>query len=227
MYVCLVYTDVVGPLKPCQHGEILSHFILNTVRIFIYSFNELADTCGPANGNGQKARLLYHEAFPSRQFPSHQIFTVFIFIYRRLNIAACYCQLGRETPDLDKCILDSVEENLGVSTRRIVAGAAHMTIWRVLHEQVLYPYNLQRVQCLLSADFPARDAFYRWSVQQCADLSLVSSVPFADEAGFNRDGIINVDNNQLWADEFLLGAVQSTHQQQLASVSGRVLLMII
>jgi hypothetical protein len=34
-------------------------------------------------------------------------------------------------------------------------NVSHMTIWRVLHEQLLYPYHLQKVQGLMLADFPA------------------------------------------------------------------------
>jgi hypothetical protein len=36
---------------------------------------------------------------------------------------------------------------------------SHMAIWKVLHEQLLQPYHLQRVQRLMPADFIARNNF--------------------------------------------------------------------
>jgi hypothetical protein len=40
-----------------------------------------------------------------------------------------------------------------------------MTIWRVLHEQLLYPYLPQEVQGVLLGDFPRRQHF-------CEDLKV-------------------------------------------------------
>jgi hypothetical protein len=61
------------------------------------------------------------------------------------------------TPDLEEHILDYMEENPGVSKRREMHSGrvtcctydAHMTVWRVLHEQLLCFYHLQEVQCLM------------------------------------------------------------------------------
>jgi hypothetical protein len=35
------------------------------------------------------------------------------------------------------------------------AGVAHLTAWRVLQEQQLYPYHLQLVQASSVQDYPA------------------------------------------------------------------------
>jgi hypothetical protein len=92
-----------------------------------------------------------------------------------------------------------------------------MTVWRVLHQQLLYPYRLQRVHGLCPADFPAREAFCQWFVHQCALNPLfVSSVLFTDEAAFTRNGIINFHNNHVWAKENPHAVVQSRHQQQIS-----------
>jgi hypothetical protein len=61
------------------------------------------------------------------------------------------------TPDMEKCVLNHVVRDAGVNTRQEgeELNVLHMTIWRVLHEQVLYSYHLQRVQSLMPADFPS------------------------------------------------------------------------
>jgi hypothetical protein len=50
------------------------------------------------------------------------------------------------TPEVED-ILDGVNKTPGVSTRRVSmqGGIAHSTVWRVLREQQLCPYHLQRV----------------------------------------------------------------------------------
>jgi hypothetical protein len=73
-------------------------------------------------------------------------------------------------------------------------NVSHMTIWRVLHEQLLYPYNLQRVQGTLPADFPARGKFCYCFVQRSAENFLIALFLFTDKARFCRDSIINIHN---------------------------------
>jgi hypothetical protein len=41
-------------------------------------------------------------------------------------------------------------------------------------------------------------------------------VLFADEAPFNRDGIINIHNHHQWAEENSHGVIHSTHQHQFS-----------
>jgi hypothetical protein len=72
-----------------------------------------------------------------------------------------------------------------------------MTIWRALHEQLLYIYNLQGVHGVPS-DLPARENFCRCSVQRSAEHFVVSSALLTDEARFGRD-IINIHNQHQWA----------------------------
>lgn len=53
-------------------------------------------------------------------------------------------------------VSDHVDRNAGVSTRQVreELSVSHMTIWREVHEQLLYHYHL-RGQGLMPADFPA------------------------------------------------------------------------
>jgi hypothetical protein len=39
---------------------------------------------------------------------------------------------------------------------------SHWVVSRILHEQLLYPYHVQRVQGLSPADYPVRRRFCRW-----------------------------------------------------------------
>jgi hypothetical protein len=56
---------------------------------------------------------------------------------------------GRErairTPDMEECVLEHVDRDADVSTRQVgeQLNVLHMTIWRELQEQLLYPYHLQ------------------------------------------------------------------------------------
>jgi hypothetical protein len=86
---------------------------------------------------------------------------------------------------------------------------AQMTIWRALHEQVLYPYHLQKALGLTPADIPARKTLRQWFVQQCAKPLLLLSVSFSDEAGFGRDGIINLHNHHQWTEDNPYDVLQS------------------
>jgi hypothetical protein len=67
-----------------------------------------------------------------------------------------------------KRVLDHVDKDAGVSTRRVEEelSVSHPTIWPVLHEQLLSPYHLHRVQSLMPADFPARENLWRCFVQR-------------------------------------------------------------
>jgi hypothetical protein len=66
------------------------------------------------------------------------------------------------TPDMER-VLDHADRDAGVSTRQLgeKLSVSHMTIWRALHKQLLYPSHLQRVQVLMPADIPARQNICR------------------------------------------------------------------
>jgi hypothetical protein len=68
--------------------------------------------------------------------------------------------LGRERDkvipllDMEECVLDHVDRDAGSSMRQVEEelNVLHKTIWRLLHEQLLYHYHL-RVQGLMPVDF--------------------------------------------------------------------------
>jgi len=95
------------------------------------------------------------------------------------------------TPDVEECILEDVAGDSGISMRQLAAAFAvgHMTVLRILHEQLLYPYHLDSAHCLIPADQPPKENYCRWFVQPTSTPLLVSLVLFIDEATFVRDGI--------------------------------------
>lgn len=189
-----------------------------------YPFSEQADMIfmyGRANGNGREAARLYHNAFPDRTQPSHPTFAA---VYRRIAETGTLAPqtVNRGTPrsartiEQEEHILQAVEMDPAISTRRlaVACGTSRSTAWRVLHEQSLYPYHLQRVQGLSPADYPPRANFCRWFIAQTANPRFVSSVLFTDEATFGRDGITNLHNMHVWSDENPHGTLEVKHQQR-------------
>lgn len=177
-----------------------------------YSFAELADMhfmYGKANGCAREARRLYQEYFPNRQIPCEKLF---INLHQRLRENGTFRpnmnDTGRSrttrTPQAEERVLECVAANPGISTRRIALqeGIPKSTTWEILHEQLLYPYHIQRVQALKPQDLLPRAQFCEWMQRKChQDRFFLNKVLFTDEAGFTREGIVNFHNNHVWAEE--------------------------
>lgn len=191
-----------------------------------YSVEELADMhfiYGRANGNTVLAVRLYVERFPNRRIPNRKTFSRIHARLRETGSLKPCTSSGRpqyvRTVQREERILQIVEANPESSTRRIgrMERVSHMTVQRILHDNLLYPYHLQRVQALSVEDYAPRLRFCTWFLNKCnLNHSFHSSVLFTDEAGFTRDGIINFHNNHLWADENPHGIIQSRHQQRFS-----------
>src|SRR5678816_2810305 len=115
--------------------------------------------------------------------------------------------------------LQELEDSPTTSTRKIAATlhVSHSTVFRVLKNQLMYPYHIQRVQALVPTDFPARVALCRLMQQKIADNPHhLAEILFTDEANFSRDAISNFHNNHIWADENPHAIVESRHQHQFS-----------
>ena len=78
----------------------------------------------------------------------------------------------------------------------------HKAVWRVLHEQQLYPYHPQKVQAMQPEDFGPRTNYCRWFLHRCVDEpNFPRQILFTDEAHFTREGVLNSHNSHMWADE--------------------------
>lgn len=124
---------------------------------------------GRANGNFLEACRFYTEMYPNRRPPHHSTFTR---LHQRLHESGTFekrsLDTGRHrqirTPELEVAVLNIIEAQPETSTRKIAAelNTCASTVWRILKEQQLYPYHIQRVQALLPRDFEPRMTFSQW-----------------------------------------------------------------
>jgi hypothetical protein len=111
--------------------------------------------------------------------------------------------------------LPNVAANSGTSTRRISSaeGVHRSTLWRILHEDRMYPYNLQRVQGLKPENLPRRVRFCQWCLEQCVrHPQFLWKLLFTDEAMFTWDGILYSHNVHIWAHAIPNAIREARHQ---------------
>ena len=129
-----------------------------------FTFTEMADIhffYGRANGSAHEARRLYQETFPNRPLPCSRTFSRIAQRLRERGKFIPTVEGGRprtaRTVQQEQRNLAHVAANPGNSTRKISAaeGVHRSTVWRILHEDRLYPYHLQRVQDLKLEDLLA------------------------------------------------------------------------
>ena len=104
---------------------------------------------------------MYRERFPNRHVPAYQTFAA---IHRRLGetgtISVARPDAGRpravRDPDMEDDILDHFHNAPTTNTRAVtsVIYVSRMTVWRVLHKNLQYPFHIQRVQSLNIANYP-------------------------------------------------------------------------
>ncbi|KAJ8953752.1 hypothetical protein NQ318_015408 [Aromia moschata] len=100
-------------------------------------------------------------------------------------------------------------------------NALKTIVHNVLKEQLLYPpYNLQKVHELIPGDFPRRMQFANWLLdQQRNNVNFISNILFTEEASFTKNGITNLHNAHVWADEKPHATVVSHYQHQFQSIN--------
>ncbi|GBN58159.1 hypothetical protein AVEN_22722-1 [Araneus ventricosus] len=160
-----------------------------------YSNQEKADMhfmYGLANGNDLEAERLYRQRFPRRHVTNQKMF-------ERLH--RCLCETGsfvtgmHDTGRGRSVLMSQAVENIlqGVGDRPDIItredsraiNVPHSIVWRVLRDEGLHPYHVQKVQALIPADYAPRVEFARWFLQQLAaqpDFSV--HVLFTDESTF-------------------------------------------
>lgn len=164
---------------------------------------------GEANCSGAAARELYRSRFPNRRIPGHNMFGR---LHNRLRETGSFearmndtgAERRTRTRGMEEAVLLEVENDPGTSTRAIGArlGVSHSSVWRILHEDELHPYHVQRVQALSDGDYQQRVDFAGWFLQQIAAApNFAADVLFTDEAMFTLEGICNVHNVHVWAHE--------------------------
>ncbi|GFV40876.1 uncharacterized protein TNCV_1637601 [Trichonephila clavipes] len=119
---------------------------------------------GAAQGNGAAAERMYRERFPGRK--KHPDRRTFERIHRELRTSGTFYAsrrgtgIGRycRTPSLEQRTLNTVDNNPSTSSRAVgrALGVSLQSVLRTLHEDIMHPYHLQRVQAITPDDYPRR-----------------------------------------------------------------------
>ncbi|KAJ8938414.1 hypothetical protein NQ318_011997 [Aromia moschata] len=140
------------------------------------------------------------EEFPNRRPPFRKMFDN---IDRRLRETGTFYKTnlnpGRQrfARNVCKCRRANIKQSLG----RSYVEYEMVSIWRILHEQSLYPFHAVKVQELLPTDFQKRLEFCRSMLQKHRDDPLFfKRIIFTDESCFTKCGIFNLRNHHEWAD---------------------------
>lgn len=190
-----------------------------------YTNQELADmhlAYGATNCNAKAAARLYQERYPARQHPGYK---KFIAVHRRLSETGTFKPNMHDTGvrrtvrtiPFEEEVLQRVADEPSTSTRKIaqIMGVTQSSIFRVLHEQQLYPFHFQKVQGLTEADYQPRDQFCNWLLHRIVvQPNFLRFILWTDEASFSRDGIFNSRNSHVWAEENSNAIVPKSHQQR-------------
>lgn len=188
--------------------------------MYHFTNSEYADmhfVYGFCNGNSRAAVEEYRRRFPNRQIPNRQVFTD---LHNRLRETGSVVKVKPDgvmkTPvQVEEAVIQSVLRSPGTSVRRVSRQQIVSTsqTWRILSNEGLYPYHLQKVQALHPGDNVARTQFCRWVA---ANRRLVKLILFTDEAQFTRNGINNTKNTHIWAEDNPNATVQTNFQQRFS-----------
>ena len=116
-------------------------------------------------------------------------------------------------------MLQQLEDEPSLSTRQVAhnMGVNHVSVRQVLHEQLLHPYHLQKVQVLGPNDFAPSVDFCRWSLHACIEEpDFPNYVLFTDECICTREGIFNSRNSHIWAEENPHATFNRSYQERFS-----------
>jgi hypothetical protein len=115
-----------------------------------------------------------------------------------------YCEEWKKIPE-------TIWENCSCWRYRCSLG------WRILHEESLRSYHIQRVQAFTSPDYRSRAVFCQWLLTKCfLNSQFVANILFTYDTGFTRDGIVNLHNTRVWVDDNLHTTVTSKYQHRFS-----------
>lgn len=208
-----------------QHGDAVGN------ARHVYSnreFYEMMLCVGAApNHSINAARELYRQRFivgrppaEQRHLPPYSVFRNMCLRLQRTGSFHAERSEGRPVArpvELEERILQHFEENPRTSTRRagIVFNVNHMVIWHTLHDDGRHPYHFRRTQELTPADFQPRMDFCRWYRGRVeADPQFSRKILWTDEASFTRNGVLNLHNEHVWAQENPHASCESNFQHQ-------------
>lgn len=189
----------------------------------MFSLEELTDIVllyGECNYSARNTRATYADRYPNRRQPNER--TIVQLVQRLRNkgtLLPSYEGRGCQRPNRilldEERILESIENNPGTSTRNISRDttSSRSTVHRILKQNLLYPYHVQRVQALTEDDFQRRLQFCQWIENKIVNIfDFTKNILFTDECCFTRDGILNFHNTHVWSDENPHAIFENKHQ---------------
>jgi hypothetical protein len=91
----------------------------------------------------------------------------------------------------------------------------HSLVWRILHEQSLYPCHIHWIQALTDPDHRGSAVFCQWLLASCfVNTQFVANFLFADEVGFSSD--CTAHNTYVWVVDNPHTTVESRYQHQFS-----------
>uniref|UniRef100_V5I8V2 DUF4817 domain-containing protein n=1 Tax=Anoplophora glabripennis TaxID=217634 RepID=V5I8V2_ANOGL len=166
--------------------------------IFVYGY---------CHGRAREAEREYRRMFPNRR--RHPSFGVFIRTFRRLrqtgSVQVRKNQEGRGYRNIqqyEENIIERVVDTPELSVRQIgrELQIPHVSVWRVLHQELLHPYHYQQVQHLQEGDNLQRLLFCNWILQNLTEDPLfLQNIIWSDESLFPKNGLNNFRNLHQWS----------------------------
>lgn len=123
---------------------------------------------------------------------------MFTRIHNRLRETGSFEVIKRDTRrpqnvfsiEFEEQVLEMFEDDPRLSVRSVArqTNTSSSSVWRILKEENLCPFHLQKVQSLLPEDFVPRVNCIRWFLEQgIVDPNFLSNVFFTDQATFSRE----------------------------------------
>jgi len=126
----------------------------------------------------------YVDRFPNRHLPNKKTFQR---LHERLRDTGSFKKWMMNLLASELLILNYIEENNGNSIQRIAENVRHVTVWRVLGNQHLYPYHVQHTSTY-------RRWFSSWilctSYRSLSSIDIFYLLCYSDEATFTKDEIL-------------------------------------
>jgi hypothetical protein len=158
---------------------------------------------GVCDGNATVASAEHRRRYPNRRIPNPKTNQRTFNTLRETGSLPSVRLHSERDPERqsveEENILDAVQRSPRASTRRLArrCGVTKSIVWRILNENKLHPYHLQKVQQLQPGDPARRLDFCKWLNES---RHLYRYVLFSDEAQFTRDGINNTRSSHVWAE---------------------------
>ena len=158
---------------------------------------------GACNRNAREAALEYARIYPDRRHPTFRVFTRLDITLRETGqVFVHHRQVGgrRRNNREEERVVNHFQQNPGTSCRQAERHLrkSKSSIHRIFKDTGHHPYPYTKVQQFFPQDYPLRQQFCRWILQNGEELS---NILWTDESLFTQEGMFNVHNEHYWDNE--------------------------